>query len=151
MYDKRIVITGIGAITSVGNCVSQIWNSLVAGESGIGPITRFDSEKFSSKITGEIKSFDIANIISPKEAKRLDPFCHYAIAAATEAVKQSNLDLDAMDCTRVGTLVGSGIGGIITLEKQLERCIKNGPSKVSPFLVPMMIGDMASGSVAIQM
>ncbi len=130
MNNRRVVVTGVGAITSVGNDVSEIWDSLIHGKTGIGKVTRFDTEDYPSQIAGEIKSFDIHKTISPKEAKRLDPFSQYAVVAADEAVKQSKLDFSSIDALRVGVVVGSGVGGIITLEKQLRRDVRYGPSRV---------------------
>ena len=150
MDNKRVVITGTGAVTSSGNNIPKFWNNLLEGHSGIDLVTRFDCEDFPSKIAGEIKSFDITQHISSKEAKRLDPFCHYAVVAADEAVKQSEIDFNKIDSARIAVIVGSGIGGITTLEHQLERLIQKGPTKVSPFLVPMMISDMAAGVLAIR-
>ena len=150
MSGRRVVITGTGAITSIGHNVREIWENALSGTSGIGRITRFETDQFPSKIAGEIKDFDINKHISPKEARRLDPFCHYAIVAADEAVSESGIDFSSENKARVAVVVGSGIGGILTLEKQLKRQLQGGPSKVSPFLVPMMIGDMASGVLAIR-
>lgn len=150
MQGKRIVITGLGCISSVGNSVQEAWSSLTEGKSGIGPITAFDASEFRTQIAGEVKGFDVANCMDVKDAKRLDPFCHYAVAAAKEAVTQSGLDTNASDPQRVGVMVGSGIGGILTLEHQLRRLVDAGPRRVSPFLVPMMISDMASGAISIE-
>ena len=150
MHNRRVVITGIGAVTSVGNCIPEIWSNLCSGNTGIGPITRFNAEKFSSRIAGEIKGFDVLRHLTRKEAKRLDPFCHYAIAASEEAITHSKIDLQYENREKIGVLIASGIGGICTLEKQFDRYFTRGPSAVSPFLVPMMIGNMASGCVAIR-
>ncbi len=150
LEDRRVVVTGIGAITSVGNNVLEIWESLLTGKSGLGPITKFDAEDHRTKIAGEVKNLDLHDSIPSKDAKRLDPFCHYAVISADEAITDSGLDLESEDKTRIGVLVGSGIGGIITLENQLSRLAAGGPSRVSPFLVPMMIGDMAAGAISIR-
>ncbi len=150
MNKNRIVITGIGSVTSVGNTVPETWAGLLSGKSGIDLISRFDTSGFSVKIAAEVKNFDPTQIISSKEARRLDPFCHYALAASHEAIVHSGLEIDKLDLTRVGTLIGSGIGGIATLENQVLKLSAEGPSRVSPFLVPMMIGDMASGAVSIK-
>ena len=150
MHSTRVVITGIGGITSVGNSVPEIWNNLLSGNSGITTVSRFNAEKFRSRIAGEIKGFDISKYLSRKEAKHLDPFCHYAIAATDEAVQHAKINFEGEDLHRVGVLIASGIGGIVTLEQQLEKYYSRGPSAVSPFLVPKMIGNMASGAVAIR-
>ena len=150
MHDARVVITGIGAIASVGNSVPEIWDNLLSGTSGIRTVSRFNPEKFPSRIAGEVKCFDVADYLPKKEARRLDPFCHYAIAAADEAANHSRIDFECEDSKRVGVIIASGIGGIITLEQQLEKYLTSGPSLVSPFLIPMMIGNMASGTVAIR-
>ena len=150
MTNRRVVITGTGAVTSLANNVSDSWTKLCDGISGIGPVTNFDPEGYRTQIAGEIKDFDPKAFIEAKTVKKLDPFCHYAIAASAEAIEQSGLDLEAIDSTRFGVFVGSGIGGINTLEKQIETLLNRGPSRVSPFLIPMMITDMSSGAISIQ-
>ena len=150
MDATRVVITGIGAVSSVGNNVPDLWAALLAGKSGIGPVTRFDTTAYRTRIAGEIKGFQITQYMTEKEARRLDLFCQYAMAAAAEAVKDSGLDLAKADRDRIGVLVGSGIGGILTFEEQVTRLVAGGPGKVSPFLVPMMISDMASGAISMR-
>ncbi len=137
-------------VSSVGNNVADSWRSLLDGRSGIDQISKFDTAGYRSTIAGEVRNLDIADLMSAKETRRLDPFCQYAIAAADEAIQSSGIDCEAIDRDRSGVLIGSGIGGIITLEDQIGRSIQQGPSRVSPFLVPMMIGDMAAGIVAIR-
>lgn len=149
MEKKRIVITGMGALSCLGNSVDALWDSVLAGRSGIGRITRFDPTDYRSQIAGEINDFDVTEVIPAKDAKRMDPFCHYALYAADQAIKQAGVDLNSIDKTRFGVYVGSGIGGITTLEAQLRRFHKGGPSRVSPFLIPMMIVDMASGAISM--
>ena len=150
MSERRIVITGLGAVSSVGNNVADMWSSLVAGRSGIGPITKFDASDFRARIAGEVLNLELAPWISKRDARRLDPFCHYAVVASEEALADSALLSDALDPKRVGVLVGSGIGGLMTTEIQYKRMLELGPNKVSPFLIPMMIGDMASGCISIR-
>lgn len=152
MNDRRIVITGTGAVTSVGNDVASFWDGLLAGKSGLGRITAFNVDTLRTQIAGEIKDFDITQYIDQREARRLDPFCHYATAAAMQAVREAGLDLTAsdVDASRVGVLIGSGIGGLGTMQEQFNRLFKFGPTRISPFLIPMMIGDMASGAVSMQ-
>ena len=122
----------------------------MAGRSGIGPLTRFDGAAFRSRIAGEVKGFDVSQFLSPKEARRQDLFVHYAIAASQEAMTQSGLDVDAVDPPRFGVFVGSGIGGLISMEIQVDRLVRMGPSKVSPFLIPQMISDMAAGALSMR-
>ena len=150
MNEKRIVITGTGAVSSLGNSVEALWDGVLSGRSGIRPITRFDASEYRTRFAGELRDFDITTVIPDKQAKRLDPFCHYALAAADQAIKQSGLDLTTVDPSRFGVFVGSGIGGILTLENQIRRSVEGGPSRVSPFLIPMMILDMAAGALSMQ-
>lgn len=148
--ERRVVITGLGVVSSVGTGVDKFWKSLTSGTSGISRITQFPADDLRCKIAGQIDDFDISNFITPKEARRLDTFCHYAIGAAEEAVANSGLNADNCDLDRVGVLVGSGIGGIATLEDQAVVLKDRGPAKSSPLMVPMMIPDMASGILSIR-
>lgn len=155
MNSRRVVVTGIGAISCVGNSVDAMWESLLAGKSGIGPVTKFDAADYRTRIAGEIKDLNVSNYMTEKEARRLDDFCLYAIAAGDEAMKDAGLGLDLRDGSvadpnRVGVCVGSGIGGMRTMEEQCMKLLQQGPSKVSPFLIPMMIIDMASGSLSMR-
>ncbi len=151
MKDVRVVITGTGIISSIGNSTEEFWNSLLAGKSGIGPITGFDPEAFRTQIAGEVKDFDISQYMPVKEGRKLDTFCQYGIAAADEAVKQAGLDNpENFDPERVGCIVGSGIGGMRTLENLAVVLDKRGPRRASPFTVPMMIGDMVAGNISIR-
>lgn len=156
MSERRVVITGTGVISCVGNNMPTFWDALVHGRSGIGPVTRFDVSAYRAQIAGEVKNFDFSPYVPVKEIKRMDLFCQYAIAAADEAVAQAGLprDLTATDSNvnpeRVGVIVSSGIGALTTMEEQHRILIERGPSKVSPFLIPKMIIDMASGLVSIR-
>ena len=147
---RRVVITGMGTITPVGLNVNEFWSSLVAGKGGVGRITRFDASAFSTQIAAEVKGFDPSLIIDRKELRRQDRFVHYAIAAAHEALVDSKLELDKEDRDRIGVLVGSGIGGTETWEAQFQKLRDFGPDRISPFFVPMMIIDMASGEISIR-
>ena len=140
-------------VSSVGNNRRDFWESLMDGVCGLGPVTHFDATDFKTRIAGEVKNFDITKYMPPKEARRLDPFCHYAVAAADEALDDAGIPRDlseGWDPTKVGVLVGSGIGGLKTVENQCYILKDRGPSKVSPLLVPMMIGDMASGALSMR-
>ncbi len=150
MSRRRVVITGMGAVTPVGNTVDEFWTSLVEGKSGTGPLTRFDSEGFSSHIAAELKGFDPDHYIDPKESRRMDYFVQYAMACSEQAVKDSGLDLESINLDRSGVYIGSGIGGIETIEKQKEVLDKKSPRRISPFLVPMLIVNMASGMVSMR-
>ncbi len=147
--DKRVVVTGLGIVSSIGSGVDKFWNNLVAGKSGITTISQFDASDLRCRVAGEISDFQITDYISPKEAKRLDKFCHYAYGAAREAISEAGLDCDSSDPERIAVLVGSGIGGISTLEKQAQVLRERGPAKSSPLMVPMLIADMASGYISI--
>jgi 3-oxoacyl-[acyl-carrier-protein] synthase II len=144
------VITGMGVISPVGLNLSTFWNSLVEGRGGIGLITQFDTSDQDVKFAGEVKGFNPAEHMDPKEVRRTDPFVQFALAAGKQAVTHSGLDVTAIDSTRFGALVGSGIGGIHTLEAQHRVLMQKGPSRVSPFFVPMMIIDMASGILSME-
>ena len=149
MQKKRIVVTGIGVVSPVGVGKTNYWNSLVSGVSGIGRITHFDSTGFDVQIAAEVKGFDVTNWIERKESRRMDRFVHFGVAAALDAIEDAGLKITSANAERVGVLVGSGIGGLQTLEDQVKVLIQNGPSKISPFLIPMMIADMASGHISI--
>jgi len=146
---KRVVVTGLGAITPVGNDVDEFWNSLVAGKSGIGRITQFDPTQFNSQIAGEVKGFDPHPFISPKDKRRMDKFVQYAVVAAHRAVADAQIDLKKEDPFQVGALIGSGIGSLYTIQEQTKVMIAKGPGKISPFTIPMLIVNMASGWIAI--
>ena len=147
---RRVVVTGTGAISCVGNDVASNWANLLAGHSGIGPITRFDASRFRCKIGGEVQGFDIERYVSAKEARRMDAFCHLAIGAAEEAVTQAGLK-DASICPeRAGVVVSSGIGGLDTTVEQVGILHERGPARVSPLTIPMLISDMSSGLLSIR-
>lgn len=147
--NKRVVVTGIGAITPVGIGKDEFWQSLLAGKSGIGPITRFDASEYTTRIAGEVKDFEPAKYIDKKEAKRMDRCTQFAVAAARMAFEDSGMDLEKTDRTRVGVVVGTGIGGIDTLHDQYKTLFDKGPGRISPFFVPMMIANMAAGQTSI--
>jgi 3-oxoacyl-[acyl-carrier-protein] synthase II len=154
----RVVVTGLGALTPVGNTVEEFWAALMQGKSGIGPITKFDAEaktesgefQFATRIAGEVRNFDELKYVERKEARRLDPYLKYALACAVMAVQDSGLDTGKVDGTRFGTLIGSGIGGITTLLDNHRTLLDRGPDRVSPFFVPMLIINMASGLVSMR-
>ncbi|MBR4900515.1 MAG: beta-ketoacyl-ACP synthase II [Victivallales bacterium] len=151
MMQKRVVVTGLGAVSPVGNDVESCWKSLLAGKSGIGPVTKFDATGYRCMIAGEVKGLDTEAIIGPKEAKRLDLFCHYAVVASDEALAQAGLtEAQGIDETRAGVIVSSGIGGLTTIEEQIRSLAEKGPRGVSAMSIPMMISNMASGYVAIR-
>ncbi|MGH2353126.1 MAG: beta-ketoacyl-ACP synthase II [Chloroflexota bacterium] len=144
------MVTGLGLVTPVGLDVPSTWDALVAGRSGIGPITSFDATGFPSRIAGEVKGFDVGALgVAPKDARRMDRFVQFGLAAALEAVRDAGLTVPLPDSDRSGVYVGSGMGGLVTLTEQFEVLRRRGPERVSPFLVPMMICDMASGQVSI--
>ncbi len=148
---KRVVVTGIGAITPLGNDVNTFWENIKAGKSGAGPITKFDASKFKTRFACEVKDFDTEKYFDKKEARKMDIVCHYSIAAADEAIKHAGLDLDKINKERVGVIWGSGNGGITTFHQQVvEFALGDGTPKFNPFLVPKMIVDMASGLIAIR-
>ncbi|NLB34411.1 MAG: beta-ketoacyl-ACP synthase II [Elusimicrobia bacterium] len=151
MGRRRVVITGMGIISPIGLSLDEYWDSLINGRSGVGRITRFDTTDYTAKIGGELKGFDPENFgIDKRHVRRSDPFIIYAIAASMEAVKMSGLDIDKEDPFRCGCILGSGIGGLLTVEREHQKLLERGPRRVSPFLIPSMIADMAPGDVAIQ-
>lgn len=148
---QRVVITGMGVVSPVGSTVDSFWDSLIHGRSGVKPISYFDTTNFAVKIAGEVTGFDVTQYVEAKEAKRLDKFLQYAMGAAVQAVNQSGLaDSPSVDKTRVGVVIGCGIGGLGTIETNHGVLQGRGPSRVSPFFVPMSIIDMASGMVSIR-
>jgi 3-oxoacyl-[acyl-carrier-protein] synthase II len=146
---SRVVITGLGAITPIGNTVDEFWNSLCNGQSGVGRITKFDVSELPTQIAACVKDFDPVNYMDKKEAKRMDRYTQFAVAAANMAIKDAELNLDKIDKERFGIVLGTGIGGIETLEEQFGVMMQKGPGRVSPFLVPMMIANMAAGQLSI--
>ena len=147
---KRVVITGIGAITPVGNTVDEYWNSLKEGRHGFGPITQFDASAYKCKLVGEVKNFVAKDYIDPKSARRMARFTQFAVKATQEAMADSGIDMAEEDAYRVGTCIGSGVGSLQELENAYGTILTKGPLRVSPFVVPMMISNIAAGNVAIQ-
>ena len=146
---KRVVITGLGCVTPIGNNKEDFWKNIKAGVCGIDTVTRFDASTFQTQIAGEVKGFNPEEYINKKEIKRLDKFTQYAIAASKMAVEDAKLNLDSINKDRMGVIIGTGIGGVETIEQQHKTLLEKGNKRVSPFLVPMMIGNMASGQVSI--
>ncbi|MCA1027464.1 MULTISPECIES: beta-ketoacyl-ACP synthase II [Cytobacillus] len=149
MEKKRVVVTGLGAVTPVGNNVEQSWSNIKAGKSGVGPLTRLNADEYPAKVAAEVKDFDIHEYLEKKDARKMDRFTHYAVASSIMAVKDANLTINDENAHRVGVWVGSGIGGMETFENQFETFLNRGYRRVSPFFVPMMIPDMAAGQVSI--
>jgi 3-oxoacyl-[acyl-carrier-protein] synthase II len=147
---RRVVMTGMGAVTPVGNTTEEFWASLVQGKSGIGPITRFDASAYSTRIAGEVRGFDALKYIDKKDDRKLDLYLKYAVACAVMAVEDAALDPGKVDATRFGVLVGSGIGGISTLLESHKVLLDRGPDRVSPFFIPMLIINMASGLISMR-
>lgn len=150
MSQRRVVITGLGQISAVGNDTGTAWNNLLAGKSGIGTITRFDASDISCQIAGEVKDFDIGTYISPKEARRMDVFIHYGIAAALQAIADSGLDdVENLDKDRVGVNIGSGIGGLPSIEATGTVVQESGARKINPFFIPGSLINLIAGHVTI--
>jgi 3-oxoacyl-[acyl-carrier-protein] synthase II len=148
-HNQSVVITGIGAVSPLGLDIQSSWSELTKGRSGIQFITAFDTEGFETRFAGEVKSYDPEQYMDRKDARRMDRFAQFAVTAAKEACKQADLDISKLDPFRVGVVVGSGIGGIVTLSEQQEVLNTKGPRRVTPFLIPMMLGDMASAQVSM--
>ena len=146
---KRVVITGLGAISPLGSSKDKLWQALLAGQSGIAPITRFDATAMAVRFAGEVRDFNPEEFYDRKEARRMDRFTQYAVAAARMAVADAALDLEREDEYRLGVVFGTGIGGVETLEEQKQVLLEKGPNRVSPFFVPMMIANMAAGQIAM--
>lgn len=147
---RRVVVTGMGAITPVGLNVNDFWNSLKEGKHGFGTITKFDSTDYKCHVAAEVKDFDAKAFMDPKTARRMELFCQYAVAAAKEALEDSGLDMEKEDPYMAGCAVGSGIGSLQAMEREYDKLINRGPSRVNPLLVPLMISNMAAGNVSIQ-
>ena len=151
MSERRVVITGMGVISPVGNDLDSFWDSLKAGRSGISRFTAFDSEKFDSKIAGEVRDFEPAKYFkTPKDVKRTDRYTQLAVAAAKMSLDDSGLDLSSLDLDRAGVMIGSGVGGLATMEEQVTKMALKGPDRTSPFMIPMMISNMASGFISME-
>jgi 3-oxoacyl-[acyl-carrier-protein] synthase II len=149
MAEHRVVITGLGAVTPLGLDVESTWEGLRAGRSGVGPITLFDAARFDTRIAAEVRGFDPTRWMERKEARRMDRFCQIGVAAAVQAVEAARLPVHETTRDQIGVLIGSGIGGILTLEEQTRLLMERGPDRISPFLIPMMICDMVSGMTSI--
>ncbi|NIM26711.1 MAG: beta-ketoacyl-ACP synthase II [Gammaproteobacteria bacterium] len=147
---RRIVITGLGVITPVGHTVEEAWRNILEGKSGIGLIEHFDTSAFSSRIGGSIRDFDLSPYMSPKEARKTDPFIHYGIAAAMQAIEDAGVEVTDANAERIGIAIGSGIGGLPGIEKGYDNFLKGGPRKISPFFVPSNIINMIAGNLSIQ-
>lgn len=151
MTSRRVVITGLGALTPIGNTLSEYWNGLINGVSGAAPITRFDASKFKTKFACEVKNFDVQNFIDRKEARRMDPYTQYALVATDEAIKDSGIDVEKVNKDRCAVIWGSGIGGLTSFFKEVVDYAKgDGTPRFSPFFIPMMIADIASGHISIR-
>ncbi|WP_414511164.1 beta-ketoacyl-ACP synthase II [Synechococcus sp. RC10A2] len=148
-FHRRVVITGLGAITPLGNSPGEFWQGLLAGRSGIGPITHFDASRHECRIAGEVKGFDPLDYLDRKDVKRTDRFVHLALAATQQALEDAQFRITHLNAEQVGVVLGSGIGGIRVLEEQQTIYLQKGPDRCSPFMVPMMIANMAAGHVAI--
>ena len=147
---RRVVVTGLGLVTPLGIGVPKTWEKLCQGQSGIGPISRFDASQYSVRIAGEVKNFDPANFIEKKEVKKMDTFIHFAVAASQEAVDDAKLAVTSDNADRVGVYIGAGIGGLPAIEHYHKILLERGPDRVSPFFIPMVIINLASGQVAIR-
>lgn len=147
---KRVVVTGLGAITPIGNNLAEYWESLLSGRSGIGPITLFDASRHDCRIAGEVKGFNPHDYLDRKEAKRMDRFAQFAIGASKQALLDAQFVINELNAEQVGVIIGTGIGGLKVLEDQQEIYLTRGPDRCSPFMIPMMIANMAAGLTAIQ-
>jgi len=150
MRDRRVVVTGLGAVTPIGNEVSSYWESLTQGKNGVSHVTKFNTEGFETRIAAEVKGFDVNQFIDPKEARRMDPFTHYALVAGEEAIRDSDLDLEKENPNRIGVVVSSGIGGMICYHNEHRKLLEKGPRRVSPFFIPMLIPDITPGYLSIK-
>lgn len=147
---RRVVITGMGAITPVGNSVAQFWDSIKAGKHGFTEITRFDHAEYKAHVAAEVKDFEPKEYMDPKAARRMEQFCQFAVAATKEAIEDAGLDMEKEDPYMVGTCIGSGVGSMQTTEREHTKLVEKGPSKVNPLMIPQLISNMAAGNVAIQ-
>lgn len=146
---RRVVVTGMGAITPIGLSVDEFWESVKAQKTGFAEITKFDTTDYKCKLAAEVKGFDAKNYMDFKSAKRMEAFCQYAVAASKEALEDAGLDMEKEDAFRVGVAIGSGIGSLQAVEREYKKLLEKGPGRVNPLLVPMMISNMASGNVSI--
>ena len=146
---RRVVVTGLGAVTPIGNNVADYWEGLISSRNGVAPITLFDASRHACRFAAEVKDFDTAGWLEPKEAKRWDRFCQFGVVAAKQAVADAGLSIDDSNAQRVGVAIGSGVGGLLMMETQAHVLADRGPDRVSPFCVPMMIPNMATGLASI--
>ena len=147
---RRVVVTGMGMISPLGNDLATSWEGITAGRSGIGPITGFDASQFSTRIAGEIRGFDVASFgIPAKDAKKMDPFIHYGLAASFMALDDSGLEINEANAERIGALIGAGIGGLLGIEEQTAKFLEGGARKISPFYIPSTIINMLPGQLSI--
>lgn len=151
MMKRRVAVTGLGAITPIGNNVEEFWSGIKEGKVGIGPITKFDTSDYKVKIAAEVKNFAAKDYMDFKAAKRMEPFSQYAVAAAKEAVLDAGIDIEKEDAFRAGVIIGSGIGSLQEVEREYDKIQTKGPAKVNPLMVPLMISNMAAGNVSIQL
>jgi 3-oxoacyl-[acyl-carrier-protein] synthase II len=147
---RRVVVTGLGIISPVGSTVKSAWDAVVGGVSGIGPITKFDVSAFPVRFGGSVRDFDVTQYITPKDARRMDEFMHYGVAAGIQAVTDSGIDFSKLDSERCGAVCGAGIGGLGTIEQEYDNFLKGGPRKISPFFVPASIVNMIAGHLSIK-
>lgn len=148
---RRVVVTGLGAVTPIGNTVEEFWNNIKEGKVGIGAITKFDTTDYKVKVAAEVKDFVAKERMDFKAAKRMEPFAQYAVAAAKEAYEDSGLEIEKEDAFRAGVIVGSGIGSLQVVEREYEKILTKGPGRVNPLMVPLMISNMAAGNISIQL
>jgi 3-oxoacyl-(acyl-carrier-protein) synthase len=146
---RRVVVTGLGTVSPVGNSVQEAWENILAGKSGIRPITHFDVSNFTTRIGGSVKNFDVTEYLSLKDVKKMDPFIQYGIAAAAQAIKDAELTVTEENAERIGVAIGSGIGGLMGIEKGHRAYLNGGPRKISPFFVPSNIINMVAGNLSI--
>ena len=149
MSQRRVVVTGMGIISPVGNDLSTAWDSIVNGRSGIAPITHFDTTGFATTIAGQVNGFDPLKYVGPKDVKKMDPFIHYGVAAAMDAMTDAGLEVTDANAERIGVIIGSGIGGIAGIERTSVAWHEGGPRKISPFYIPSTIINMVSGQLCI--
>ena len=149
MSQRRVVVTGMGMVSPLGNDLASSWDGIVNGRSGIGPVTHFDASAYATRIAGEIRDFDPTAFLPPKDAKKMEPFIHYGLAAAFMALDDSGLEITEANAERVGAIIGSGIGGILGIEEQTAKYLEGGPRKISPFYVPSTIINMLPGQLSI--
>lgn len=150
MEKRRVVVTGMGVVSPIGNSVDTFWENIKAKKVGIGPIDRFDTEEYKVKLAAQVNDFNAGDFMDPKAARRMELFSQYAVAATKQALDQSGLDLEKEDTNRIGVCVGSGVGSLPAMESAHIKLLEKGPKRVPPLLVPLMITNMAAGNVAIQ-